>query len=143
MFSDPSIEHAIVSVAFLTSDGISQLKDIFLNIPKSSHILVGISNGITSYQGLTDLLSIFKGFYTVDTGGACVLFHPKIYFLRTADTLKAIIGSANLTRGGLNNNIEASVYIEIHKSDENFSGNRQMCQMSEKILLLLPMNFMR
>nr|DAE18663.1 MAG TPA: hypothetical protein [Siphoviridae sp. ctLgc23] len=121
MFSDPSIEHAIVSVAFLTSDGISQLKDIFLNIPKSSHILVGISNGITSYQGLTDLLSIFKGFYTVDTGGACVLFHPKIYFLRTADTLKAIIGSANLTRGGLNNNIEASVYIEIHKSDENFS----------------------
>ena len=37
MFSDPSIEHAIVSVAFLTSDGISQLKDIFLNIRQRIH----------------------------------------------------------------------------------------------------------
>lgn len=121
MFNDPSIEHAIISVAFLTSDGVNQLKDAFLNIPKSSHVLIGISNGVTSYQGLSELLALFNGFYIVDTGEARVIFHPKIYFLRTIDTIKAIVGSANLTNGGLNNNIEASIYIEFNKNDKNFS----------------------
>jgi len=122
MFSEQHIEHAIVSVAFLTNDGVQQLKDIFHNIPKSSQVLVGISNGVTSYQGLNALLSVFKGFYVVDTGTAGVIFHPKLYFLRTASMLKAIVGSANLTLGGLNNNIEASAYIELGKDDENFSA---------------------
>ena len=122
MFSEQRIEHAILSVAFLTNDGVQQLKDIFYNIPKSSQVLVGISNGVTSYQGLTALLLYIKGFYVVDTGTAGVIFHPKLYFLRTASMLKTIVGSANLTLGGLNNNIEASAYIELGKDDENFSA---------------------
>lgn len=121
MFNESSIEHAIISVAFLTHDGVQQLSSIFQNIPQSSHVLVGISNGVTSYQGLNTLLSLFGGFYVVDTGAQGVIFHPKIYFLRTKSLLKIIIGSANLTLGGLNNNIEASAYIEIDKNDGNFS----------------------
>lgn len=122
MFSEVNIAHVIISVAFLTNDGVQQLKDVFLNIPNSSRILVGIGNGVTSYQGLSNLLSLLGSFYVVDTGTNGIVFHPKIYFLRTENTLKAIIGSANLTLGGLNNNIEASVYIEIDKSDDNFSS---------------------
>lgn len=39
-------------------------------------------------------------------------FHPKIYFAKRSEGFAAIIGSANLTSGGLNDNIELSTLIE-------------------------------
>ena len=39
-------------------------------------------------------------------------FHPKLYLVRKKDnTFSALVGSANLTNGGLNNNIELTTYI--------------------------------
>ena len=48
-------------------------------------------------------------------------FHPKIYFFSNEEDQKAmlIIGSSNLTAGGLVNNVEANVIIEFDLSKED------------------------
>jgi HKD family nuclease len=38
-------------------------------------------------------------------------FHPKLYVARTSDTVRALVGSANLT-GGLVSNVEAAILLE-------------------------------
>ena len=38
-------------------------------------------------------------------------FHPKVYVARTSDTVRALVGSANLT-GGLVSNVEAAILLE-------------------------------
>ena len=55
--------------------------------------------------------------YAVDTGSRDVLFHPKIYFSRNVGTARLIIGSSNLTTGGLNSNIEASLRMEMELAE--------------------------
>jgi HKD family nuclease len=44
-------------------------------------------------------------------------FHPKIYVARKANTVRALVGSANLT-GGLVTNVETAVAFEGHADDE-------------------------
>lgn len=39
-------------------------------------------------------------------------FHPKLYLARRADTVRALVGSSNLTGGGLRKNLEANLRIE-------------------------------
>lgn len=48
----------------------------------------------------------------VDTGKPPRIFHPKLYYARSAARAKPLLGSANLTMGGLRTNIEASVLQE-------------------------------
>jgi len=46
-----------------------------------------------------------------------VVFHPKVYLLESADSATAIVGSSNLTAGGLVGNVEANVMIRAAPSD--------------------------
>ena len=48
----------------------------------------------------------------VDTGSRQRIFHPKLYYARSAARARLLLGSANLTVGGLRMNIEASVLQE-------------------------------
>src|ERR1700690_2783856 len=43
-------------------------------------------------------------------------YHPKVYLARRGDEATAIIGSANLT-GGLVNNVEAAIVLRGHRDD--------------------------
>jgi len=51
--------------------------------------------------------------YAVDTGSRNTIFHPKLYFAANNEEAGVIIGSANLTFGGLHNNIEASSFMRL------------------------------
>jgi hypothetical protein len=55
--------------------------------------------------------------YAVDTGSRNTIFHPKLYFAANAEQASVIIGSANLTFGGLHNNIEASTLMRLDLSN--------------------------
>ena len=46
-----------------------------------------------------------------------VVFHPKVYLLETAESATVIVGSSNLTAGGLVGNLEANVMIRAAPSD--------------------------
>lgn len=118
----PHPERVVISVGFMNEGGLVALEAALSPIARHITILTGIRNGITSAQGLRKSLEIGCTTYVVDTGSRDVLFHPKVYVSRNADEARLIVGSANLTFGGLNTNIEASAYMRLDlKQDENDS----------------------
>jgi hypothetical protein len=80
-------------------------------------VFAGIRNDTTSYQGLARLHGIVRQLYTVDTGSRTVIFHPKLYLVRAVERARLVIGSANLTVAGLNNNIEAGMLLDFDLAD--------------------------
>ena len=113
LFELPNIEKVIVSVAFLTKAGVDLLSTELSSMGSKTDVFAGIRNDITSRQGLHGLMEHGARVHYVDTGARQVIFHPKIYFARTKKRARMVLGSANLTLGGLNNNIEASVTFEL------------------------------
>lgn len=86
-------------------------------VAKKTTLLAGIRNGITSAQGFYTAIEIGVDLYAVDTGARQLIFHPKVFFARTSTSSRIIIGSANLTFGGLHSNIEASVSFDLDLKD--------------------------
>lgn len=112
LFDVPDIKKAILSVAFVSESGVQQIENQLKAHAAQVTVYAGIRNDITSHQGLALLHNIGVKLYTVDTGSRNVIFHPKLYLVRGKSTARFVVGSANLTLGGLNNNIEAGLVIE-------------------------------
>lgn len=127
LFSLPDIEKVIVSVAFLNKAGVDLLSSALSSVGSKTDVFAGIRNDITSRQGLHSLMQHGAKVHYVDTGARHVIFHPKIYFARTKKIARMVLGSANLTPGGLNNNIEASVTFELDLD------NPDDCEMVDSI----------
>lgn len=113
------VERAIISVAFVSSDGVDHIEPLLAAHADQITVYAGIRNEITSAQALKRLLEIGVSLYAVDTGSRSLLFHPKLYHVRGEETAQLSVGSANLTLGGMNNNIEAGVLIELSLADED------------------------
>lgn len=111
------VERAIVSVAFISNAGVDHIASVLVPHANKITVFAGIRNEITSAQALRRLLEIGVSLYAVDTGTRMLLFHPKLYLVRAGAIAKLSIGSANLTLGGLNNNIEAGVLIDLSLAD--------------------------
>ena len=109
----PDPDRIVISVAFLNEAGLSMLQDALAPVAERTTIIVGIRNGITTVQGLSKCLDIGCLTYVADTGSRNVIFHPKLYLSRNAVEAQLIVGSANLTVGGLNSNIEASLCLAL------------------------------
>ncbi len=118
LFDVEDIERIIVSVAFVNLGGVEQLEAQLKAHSAKTTAFIGIRNDITSQQGAKHLLDQGVTLYVVDTGSRRVIYHPKLYLVRGANQAKLIIGSANLTPGGLNNNIEAGIVVECDMQDE-------------------------
>jgi len=99
-----------------------QIRDALEPVAAVTTIIAGIRNGITSAQGLLASLEFGCTTLAVDTGSRNVIFHPKIYFARSATSARLVLGSANLTIGGLNSNIEASIAMTLDLGDEDDAG---------------------
>ena len=88
--------------------------------------VVGINQGNTSHQGLALLSEVVGDGLHLRCGrkGGAV-FHPKLYFFgKTAGKVApatAVVGSSNLTRGGLRDNEECDVLLEDFSPDGEFS----------------------
>lgn len=83
-------------------------------------ISIGVDKGGTSFEGATDLLD------SVGTKGQVwvfknpnALYHPKIYLFKNEYSADVIVGSVNLTQGGLYENYEGSVRAQLDLTDEN------------------------
>ncbi|MEQ1814195.1 MAG: phospholipase D-like domain-containing protein [Candidatus Nitrotoga sp.] len=119
LFDVPDIKKAILSVAFVSESGVQQIENQLKAHAALVTVYAGIRNDITSHQGLALLHNIGVKLYTVDTGSRNVIFHPKLYLVRGKTTARFVVGSANLTLGGLNNNIEASLVIDFDLANTN------------------------
>ncbi|MBI5936366.1 MAG: phospholipase D family protein [Betaproteobacteria bacterium] len=112
LFDVSDIKKVILSVAFVSESGVQQIEAALRPHADRVTVFAGIRNDITSQQGLALLHDIGVNLYTVDTGSRTVIFHPKLYLVRGKANARFVVGSANLTLGGLNNNIEAGMMID-------------------------------
>ncbi len=114
------------AVAFLKYSGLRQLAaplDGFLRQPGAqAAITVGIDHNGTSLEGVQDLWRVLDGraplyIFKEGEGGQARTFHPKIYLFEHARQALAIVGSGNLTAGGLFQNHELAVAIQLDLAD--------------------------
>lgn len=138
LFTVPNIKRVIISVAFVSESGVQQIEKELRAYAKQLTVFAGIRNDITSYQGLSLLHSITTKLHTVDTGSRTVIFHPKMYMVRGEGFARLLIGSANLTLGGLNNNIEAGMVIDF---DLAVADDLAVVNEIEKQLIGLPAEY--
>lgn len=99
-----------IAVAFLENSGVGIIKQSIEEIKNevSISIITGLDFGITAPEALQELLNldvccnIFHG----------ENFHPKLYiFEKNGKEATVIIGSSNLSKGGLSTNYEANIIL--------------------------------
>src|SRR5258705_9956176 len=88
----------------------------------TSEVTVGIDNGGTSIEAAQLLWRLLQPsgrlfIYNDPVGSDAPTFHPKIYWFEKPGVAKAIVGSSNLTRGGLFTNHEASLIATLDLGD--------------------------
>ncbi|OEO30346.1 hypothetical protein VW23_021750 [Devosia insulae DS-56] len=138
LFEVADIQRVVLSVAFISDSGVHQIEPRLKPYAKVLTAYGGIRNDISSHQGLVRLFGLGGTLYAVDTGARSVVFHPKLYLVRGAKVARLVIGSANLTLGGLNNNIEAGLLIEFDLSDVD---DKKVVAAIEKELDVLPAEY--
>lgn len=119
LLSLPKVESIFFSVAYARESGVKRLHNKLRAYAGRGLIFVGIRNGVTSAQGLLNLLLTGIKLYVVDTGSPGIIFHPKICLAIGRTFARIISGSANLTFSGLNENIEASSLIHLDLSSQD------------------------
>lgn len=121
-----SFERFDAAVAFVKRSGIQHVADSirgFTGQGSSIRIVVGIDQHGTSVEGLADLLEAVGDHGEVwicHDSDLYVTFHPKLYLFKGTTEALLIIGSGNLTEGGLYSNDEASMVclLDLHVSHD-------------------------
>lgn len=103
-------EKISIAVAFLENSGVAIIRQCIEEIKNkvSISIITGLDFGITAPEALQELLNL---------GVCCNIFHgenfhPKLYiFEKNCNEATVIIGSSNLSKGGLSTNHEANIIL--------------------------------
>lgn len=107
-----------VAVAFAKNSGVSRLRDAFDQFRAHGgniDVIVGIDMEGTSYEALRNLYEVTDTLYVVhDENGQT--FHTKLFSIVADSTSELIVGSHNLTLGGLWTNYESSCRIHLDHS---------------------------
>lgn len=109
------------AIAFVKFSGVRHISSE-LGAFAQSHavrIAVGVDLKGSSREGLQELLSTLKGrgevwVYHNENGST---FHPKVFLLKNRQRALVVIGSSNLTEGGLFTNYEAGIELQLDLSD--------------------------
>ena len=137
-------DRIIISVAFMNKAGFSLIEDLVKKHSAHLYMFVGIRNAITSYQGLEAAIGTGCKLYVVDTGSVHTIFHPKVYYARNDKIIRLIIGSANLTVGGLNGNVEASVNITLDRTEASSAAlGKEISSKIKKMAIDYPDHVIR
>lgn len=121
-FLESSDYHSLnIFVAFAKNSGVLRIKNSLNKFRKRGGVVnayVGVDLGGTSYEALTSLLLYTDSLNIVhsETGQT---FHPKIYQFLGNNNGVIVIGSHNLTGGGLWTNFESSLIIPFENSTPN------------------------
>jgi HKD family nuclease len=107
-----------VAVAWAKESGLSRVAEQILTIRNrgEARIVLGIDKGGATEQGLRMALKLFDVVEVVHRHGA-ITFHPKIYLARGDDHALVLVGSNNLTAGGVYSNYEAALVLDLDPAD--------------------------
>lgn len=95
-------------------------------------ISVGVDHGGTTVEGLTSLLSavgVREKLWVFKNPGST--FHPKLYVFKNAEAADVVIGSGNMTAGGLYTNYEGAVRLQLVLSEP---GDARILKDIENVL---------
>lgn len=123
------------AVAFAKRSGVKHIATRLTDFAESRRVelIVGVDHGGTSYEGLMGLMD------AVSPNGRVVVFHnqlphtfhPKVYLFKSADWAEIVVGSGNLTEGGLYTNYEVGVQVRLELGSE---ADRDMLENIEGAL---------
>jgi hypothetical protein len=119
VLSDERIRELEIATAWLRRSGLARLKaslDAFRSSGTAS-LLVGIDFGGTTRQGLEESLTCFDVVRVYHVPGNRT-FHPKVYLAHGPSTAYLLVGSNNLTLGGISNNYEAALVGELDLDEQ-------------------------
>ena len=133
-FKDKNFDTFKCFVAYTTLSGLSifidELEKVKLNYKKIEFYL-GVDDNGTSREALLELLEkeIDTYIYYNPTKRTRAIYHPKLYIFNGEKANRILIGSSNLTRPGLFNNVETSLAIDFVSG--NFQGEKLKRQIEE------------
>jgi HKD family nuclease len=114
------------SVAWAKLSGVQLIQgdlNRFASRPTTAvRISIGIDNGGSSVEAADLLRRLIQPrgelyIYQDPVGSEAPTFHPKVYLFSNDLSAKVIVGSSNLTRGGLFLNHEASIVVDLDLTD--------------------------
>ena len=109
--------HFRAAIAFVKRSGTRHVKEKLASFSRVAHaeIIVGIDHRGTSSEGLRDLLDALspENRVIVFHNRLPFTFHPKVYLFKSLTDADVIIGSGNLTEGGLYTNYEAGIRLSL------------------------------
>lgn len=118
-------EEIIICTAFLKYSGLKSLLELINQKTTKTIFFVGTNFYQTEPIALKQLFK--DGHIIYLNRDKSPTFHPKIFLLRNQNEVKVFIGSANLTSGGLETNIETS--IECNTTTESQFHNELIEQL--------------
>jgi hypothetical protein len=141
-----NFNEALLFSAYVTSSGTQRLGPPLRAVIQAGgtvRALIGVHNGLTSMQAVTDLHAYGVEVWGLDTGGS-ILYHPKVYALRGANEAWVSIGSSNLTGEGMYRNIETNTILklDLREAEERRSWD-DVTRWWDRFLAAYPRNATR
>ncbi|MGH2941183.1 MAG: phospholipase D family protein [Solirubrobacteraceae bacterium] len=122
---DVAYDSAWFATAWGKRSGLSRLASAieeFRSRGGRAEAILGVDEGGATIEGLELALELFDAAYVFHDPGSRT-YHPKIYVVQNDTRAHALVGSGNLTRGGLFTNFEAGVAADLllaQKPDADF-----------------------
>jgi hypothetical protein len=115
--ADEAFERFWLAAAWAKRSGLNRIRNAvsaFVERGGGAEAIVGIDEGGATKEGLEACLDLFTRTWVLkDRGGRT--FHPKLYAVENDALARVIVGSGNLTRGGMFTNYEASLCLDLHR----------------------------
>lgn len=115
--SSPQWTHFHACIAFVKRSGVAHVQEVLESFSEDRdvRISVGLDHGVTSMEGLIDLKKALggRGQLFVFKNANSSTFHPKAYLFRNDEKADVVMGSSNLTEGGLYTNYECSLRVQL------------------------------
>lgn len=113
--ADARVDRLSVLAAWAKYSGLIRVKDqleAFRGRGGTSRLIVGIDEGGATEQGLRLALELFDSVHVLfDRSGRT--FHPKVYLFEGSEIARLLVGSNNLTAGGVFYNYEGALQVLI------------------------------
>ncbi|WRA31902.1 restriction endonuclease [Helicobacter pylori] len=156
-----------IAVAFLKYSGVEIIQDALINsLEKGAEfeIIVGLDFKTTDSKSIRFLLELDKTYKKLkfycygdkENNKTDIVFHPKIYMFDNGKEKTSIIGSTNLTKGGLENNFEVNtiftekkplyysqlnaIYNSIKYADSLFTPNEEYLESYDEVFSTIIKN---
>jgi HKD family nuclease len=118
-----------IAVAFVSRRGLAMIEpaiDAALRAGSHLEFLIGLDLNSTDPIAVRNLYNYSLNntrfsLYCYASLGPSTIYHPKLYAIRNGGGVISVIGSSNLTEGGLKRNVEVNVVIEGNIHDELIS----------------------